>query len=207
MLDNTVFRIGLMVLLIGLLAGCSSADLRIPKHPDPIIKGEVTKEKAERALRMKLTKQMEFHQENAERYKKQAVKLPSGQESYYYKYYDEFPEGPQNISINVVATNEFSPMYTADVKYRKLRYQTRYTKSEGRAEADTDFIRDQGIQNERYEFDGAIWQLKSSIFEVTKTSVYNKDRWTTSQDRVRRLEEEKPELFVDKARSLFGLLD
>ena len=202
-----MLRIGLAVLLIGLVAGCSSADLRIPKNPDPIIKGEVTKEKAERALRMKLTKQMEFLQANAETYKKQVVKLPSGQESYYYKYYEEYPEDPGDVSINVVATDEFSPMYKADVKYHKLRYQTRYTKSEGKAEKDNDFIRDQGIQNEQYEFDGEIWQLKSSIFEVTKTSIYNEDRWTTTQDRVRRLEEEKPELFVDKVQSLFGLLD
>jgi len=63
------------------------------------------------------------------------------------------------------------------------------------------------VQNEIYEFDGARWELKSSIFEVRKTSVYSEDRWRASRGRIRRVEEEKPELFVDKVRSLFGLFD
>jgi fibronectin type 3 domain-containing protein len=72
---------------------------------------------------------------------------------------------------------------------------------------DNDFMRDEGIQNEKYEFDGAKWELKSSIFEVRKTSVYSEDRWLVTRGRIRRVEEEKPELFVDKVRNLFGLLD
>ena len=72
---------------------------------------------------------------------------------------------------------------------------------------DNDFIRDEGVQKEMYEFDGAKWELKSSIFEVRKTSVYDKDRWMASRGRIRRVEEEQPELFVDKLRNLFGLLD
>lgn len=208
MRGNVIVRIGLLAGLIGIFSGCSSASrFRVPKNPDPIIKGEITKEKAERALQMKLTKQIGFLEENKEQYKKQVVRIPSGQESDYCKYYDEFPEGPENMSITVTSTNQFSPLYTAQAKYRKVRYQTRYTKSASRAANDTDFIRDEGIQNDEYEFDGNIWLLKSSIFEVTKTSVYRKDRWTTTQDRVKRLEEEKPELFVDKVRTLFGLLE
>ena len=133
--------------------------------------------------------------------------MPSGDATYYYKYYDEFPEGTDNVNITVIPTGEFSPMYRAEVKYRKLRYRTRYTKSESRAAADTDFIRDEGFQNEVYEFKGGTWQLKSSIFEVTKTSIYGKDRWRTSQGRITRAEEQEPELFVDKLRTLFGLLE
>ena len=60
MSGKTSFRISFMLLLLGVLASCSSADFRSPRHPDPIIKGEVTQEKAERALRMKLTRQIEF---------------------------------------------------------------------------------------------------------------------------------------------------
>jgi hypothetical protein len=197
----------LIASVLAVVIGCASTAPRVPKNPDPVIKGEVTEEKAERALRMKLTKQMTFLVENKEQYEKKLAKVPSGQETYYYKYYDVFPEGPENISISIHPTEEFSPMYTADVRYRKVRYQTRYTKSQGRAEDDTDFIRDEGRQNETYEFDGEVWRLKSSIFEVTRTSIYDEDGWTTTRDRVRRVEEEKPELFVDKVRSLFGLLE
>ena len=161
MSEKAILQLGMMVLVLGLLAGCSSVDSRIPKNPNPIIKGEVTKEKAERALQMKLTKHMMFLEENKEQYKKEVVKLASGEDTYHYKYYDEFPEGPENVSITVIPTSGFTPMYTADVKYRKVRYQTRYTKSENKAKNDTDFNRDQGIQNEEYEFDGEIWRLKN----------------------------------------------
>ncbi len=208
MRGKIMIRIGLLAGLVALSSACSSASrFRIPKNPDPIIKGETTQEKAERALQMKLSKQITFLEGNKEQYKKQVVKIPSGQESFYCKYYDEFPEGSENVRIMVASTEQFSPLYTAQVKYRKVHYQTRYTKSASRAADDTDFIRDEGIQNDEYEFDGAIWHLTSSIFEVTRTSVYRKDRWTTTQDRVKRLEEEEPELFVDKVRTLFGLLE
>jgi hypothetical protein len=208
MSEKSLVKRSLILLILGLLTGCASVDTRTPKNPDPIIKGEVTMEKAERALQMKLTKYMSFHEQNIEQYKKEVVKLTSGGDtSYYYKYYDEFPEGPENANISVTETDEFSPMFRAEVRYRKIRYQTRYTKSESKAKKDTDFIRDHGTQNEEYEFDGEVWRLKSSIFEVTRTSVYDRDRWNATQDRIRRVEEEKPELFVDKVRSLFGLMD
>jgi hypothetical protein len=191
-----------------MFVGCSSASRhRIPGNPDPLIKGELTEDKAIRALQMKLEKQMVFLQENAEKYKKEVVEIPSGDSTYHYKYYDEFPEGPEKIKISIVPTDKFSPTYKAEAKYRKVRYQTRYTRSSGKAAADDDFIRDEGIQEDTFEFDGEKWRLKNSIFEVFKTSVYRKDQWMVSRGRLRRVEEEKPELFVDKVRTLFGLLD
>jgi len=197
-----------IALLVGLLASCSSAQTRrIPGNPDPLIKGEVTEEKARRALEMKLAKQIEFLEQNSERFKDEVVSLPSGDAKYHFKYYDEFPEGPAGVDISIIPLETFSPSYKADVKYRKIRYQTRYTKSASRAAEDSDFIRDEGVQNEIYEFDGARWELKSSIFEVRQTSVYSEDRWRASRGRIRRTEEEKPELFVDKVRNLFGLFD
>ncbi len=197
-----------IALLVGLLASCSSAQTRrIPGNPDPLIKGEVTEEKVQRALEMKLAKQIEFLEQNSERFKKQVVSLPSGDAKYHFKHYDEFPEGPAGVDIAIVPLETFSPSHKADVKYRKIRYQTRYTKSASRAAEDSDFIRDEGVQNEIYEFDGAKWELKSSIFEVRKTSVYSEDRWQASRGRIRRVEEEEPELFVDKVRNLFGLFD
>jgi hypothetical protein len=101
----------------------------------------------------------------------------------------------------------FSPSFKGEAKYRKIRYQTRYTTSKGRAGKDTDFIRDQGMQTEVYEFDGEKWDLKRSIFEVRHTSVYGEDRWRATRGRIRRVEGEEPELFVDKVRNLFGLMD
>jgi len=197
-----------IALLVGLLASCSSAQTRrIPGNPDPLIKGEVTEEKAQRALEMKLAKQIRFLEQNSERFKDPVVSLPSGDAKYHFKCYDEFPEGSAGVDITIVPLETFSPSYKADVKYRKIRYQTRYTKSASRAAEDSDFIRDEGVQNEIYEFDGAKWELKSSIFEVRKTSVYSEDRWQASRGRIRRVEEEKPELFVDKVRNLFGLFD
>jgi hypothetical protein len=207
MFRKVKLRIVMMILPLGLVMSCASTDLRIPKNPDPIIKGDITQEKAEIALRMKLRKQMDFLEANKEQYRKQIVKIPSGQESYYYKYYDEFPGDREDVIITIVPTGEFSPMYRADVKYHKVRYQTRYTKSDSGAKADNDFIRDQGMQNEQYEFDREVWQLKNSTFEVTKTSVYDNNKWTASQKRIRRVEDDKPELFVDKVRTLFGLLE
>ena len=208
MLRNALFQKGWMILLVAVLAGCSSPQkARFPDNPDPIIEGDLTEEKVERALKMKLAKQREFQKENQENYKEQVVQLPAGDKTYYYKYYDEFPEDTNAMSVTIIPTETYSPLYRAEVKYRKVRYQTRYTKSRGRAAKDEDFVRDQGIQKETYEFGDNLWQLRQSVFEVTKTSVYKENRWTASQGRLRRIEEEKPELFVDKVRTLFGLLD
>ena len=208
MARNTSIRKGWILLLLGLFMGCSSLSTsRVPGNPDPLIKGELTEDKAIRALQMKLAKQMEFHQENAERYRKEVVEIPSGNTIYYYKYYDEFPEGPEGANISISPTEELASSYRGEAKYRKVRYQTRYTRSRGKAAEDDDFIRDEGIQNDTFEFDGEKWQLKDSIFEVIKTSIYREDQWTVSRGRLRRMEEEKPELFVDKVRTLFGLLD
>ena len=205
---NLALRVSWMILLVGLAAGCASTNKpRLPDNPDPAVRGELTAEKARGALRMKLAKQMKYLEENRERFRKQVTQVPSGSDTYYYKYYDDFPEGPINAKLTVTPTETFSPVYEAEAKYRKVRYQTRYTKSRNRAGADDDFIRDEGIQKEIYKFDGQKWQLMSSVFEVITTSVYEEDGWTASRGRIRRVEEEKPEPFVDKVRSLFGLLD
>lgn len=194
--------------MVALLVGCSSAQkARIPNNPNPIIKGEVTEEKATRALEMKLTKQIQYLEKNKEKFKNQIVSLPDDDIKYYYKYYEEFPEGMEDLNIEVTPLEIYAHSHKGEAKYRKIRYQTRYTKSESRAANDKDFIRDEGMQKEIYEFDGTNWELKSSIFEVRNTSVYSSDRWRATRGRIRRVEEDKPELFVDKVRTLFGLLD
>jgi hypothetical protein len=193
---------------VALLAGCSSAQkARIPSNPDPIVKGEVTEEKAALALERKLTKHITYLEENKDVFKNQVVSLPDEDIKYYYKFYEEFPEGTEDLSIKVTPLGTYGHSHRGEAKYRKIRYQTRYTKSASRAANDDDFIRDEGVQKEIYEFDGAKWELKSSIFEVRTTSVYSSDRWRATRGRIRRVEEDKPELFVDKVRTLFGLLE
>ncbi len=197
-----------VLFLAALLAGCSSArKSRGPGNPDPLIKGVVTEEKAALALEMKLTKQFEYLEQNSEKFKSRVVSSPSSDVNYHYKYYDEFPEGIEGLDIEVKALETFSPSYVGNVEYRKIRYQTRYTNSKSRASKDKKFIRDEGVQRETHEFDQGKWSLKSSIFEVRNTSVYGEDRWRATRGRIRRVEEEKPDLFVDRVRNLFGLLD
>jgi len=197
-----------ITLVILALAGCSSAQKsRFPGNPDPVIKGEVNKDTVGLALKMKLEKQLDYLEENKEKFEKQVMSIRSGETQYHYKYYEEFPEGPEGLDIDVTPLETLSPAFKGEAKYRKIRYQTRYSKSGSRAADDTDFIRDEGVQEETYEFDGTKWQLKSSIFEVRKTSVYDEKGWRVTQGRLRRAEEDEPELFVDKVRSLFGLLD
>jgi len=208
MARNLMVRKGLAILLLGFLIGCSSANKpRVPAEPDALIKEDLTEDKVKQALQAKLANQIKYLEENRERFKNQVVEMPSSDTKYYFKYYDEFPEGPDKVNITITPGEPFSAPYLADAKYRKVRYQTRYTKSEGRAGSDTDFIRDEGIQKDVYEFNSGAWQLRSSVFEVTKTSIYKNEQWTPSQGRIKRVEEEKPEYFIDKVRSLFGLLD
>ena len=201
-------RTFLTVVLIVLVAGCSSVQMsRLPDNPDPLLEGEATKESVGDALEMKVAKQMRYLEQNKEKFKKQVVSLPSGNTRYHFKYYDEFPEGPERVDITIAPLEKISPLYRGEVKYRKIRYQTRLATSSGKAVADDDFIRDEGVQKEIYEFDGSVWRLKSSIFEVRKTSVYSEDKWRAARGRIRRVEEEEPELFVDKIRNVFGLFD
>ena len=203
-----VVRFFSFLFFAALLNGCSSTQKpRVPGNPNPLVKGIVTEEKAQLALEMKLTRQFQYLEENKERFKGRVVSVPGDDVNYHYKYYDEFPEGPEGLDIEVNALETFSPSYEGEVEYRKIRYQTRYTNSSSRASKDNDFIRDEGVQRETHEFDRGKWRLKSSIFEVRNTSVYGEDRWRATRGRIRRVEEEEPELFVDKVRNLFGLLD
>jgi len=208
MAEYALLRKGLVVLILGAFIGCSSANkARIVDIPSPPIEGEITKEKVENTLRAKLLYERELIEKERERHKKQIVSIPSGSATYLYKYYDEFPEDVDNVSISINPTETFSPSYRAEAKFRKIRFQTRYSKSRSKASRDNNFIRDEGIQKNTYLFNGSTWQLSSSIFEVTKTSIYDENGWTASQGRIRRVEEEEPELFVDKLGNLFGLLD
>jgi len=208
MLYRILPKIFLAMSISFLASACSSTDrIRAPKNPNPVIEGEVTPEKAQLALEMKLKREIEYLQQNAERFKEQVVAVPINKSTYYYKYYDEFPEATEQIKITVTPTGSLSPAYTADAKYRKIRFQTRYSKSQGKAADDENFIQDEGIQQNSYAFEGNAWRLRSSVFEVTKTSIYREDQWVASHGRINRLEEEKPEYFVDKLRTLFGLLE
>ena len=205
--QRTAQAVFLLIPLL-LLSACSSTDrFRTPKNPDPVIQGEVTEEKARKALHMKVARKMEFLQENSDRFKDQVVAIPMNATTYYFKYYDEFPEGFEGISVTASPTGTFAPSYTAEAKFRKVRYQTRYSKSKRKAAADDDYVRDEGVQKNAYNFDGNTWRLRNSIFEVTKTSVFREDQWVATHGRIRRVEEEKPEYFVDKLQTLFGLLD
>jgi hypothetical protein len=204
---KTALRAIAALLFVGLLAGCSSPNkVRGPGGADPLVRGEVSDDKVKQALETKLAGQISYLQENQEQFKNQVIAISSGDAKLYYKYYDEFPE-PDAVEVTVTKTDSFSPSYVGEAKYRKVRYQTRYSRSQGKASDDTDFIRDQGVQKDVYEFDGETWQLKSSVFEVTKTSVYREDEWVVPQGRINRVEEEKPEYFIDKVRTLFGLLE
>jgi nitrous oxide reductase accessory protein NosL len=78
MTRKSVLRLFSILFLAALLAGCSSAQKsRTPSNPDPLIKGEVTEEKARRALEMKLTKQIEYQEQNKEYFKTRVVSLPA----------------------------------------------------------------------------------------------------------------------------------
>lgn len=203
-----LLRKSLVVLILGAFIGCSSANkARIVDIPSPPIGGEITEEKVENALRAKLSNERELIEKEREKHKKQVVSIPSGSTAYFYKYYDEFPEDVHSVSISISPTETFSPSYRAEAKFRKIRFQTRYSKSGSKASRDDNFIRDEGIQKNTYLFNGSTWKLSNSIFEVTKTSIYEENGWTASQGRIRRVEEEEPELFIDKLGNLFGLLD
>ena len=208
MAQKALIRTFVALLLIVLIAGCSSAQKsRLPDDPDSLFKGEATKENVGDLLEMKVASQIRYMEQNSEEFKKQVVSLPSNNTRYHFKYYDEFPGGSDNIAIAIKPLDKVNILYKGEVKYRKIRYQTRLATSSGKASGDENFIRDEGVQREVYEFDGSLWRLKSSVFEVRKTSVYREDRWRAAQGRIRRVEEEEPELFVDKVRNLFGLID
>jgi hypothetical protein len=207
MFNRHLPRVLVVVSILYWLTGCATAGrVRMPKNPDPVIQGEVTEEKAQKALSMKIGREIEFLQGNAMQYKEQVLSVTINGKTYYYKFYDEFPEGAEKATVTVEKTDTLSPSYTAEAKYRKIRYQTKYLKSRSKASSDADFIRDEGIQKNTYAFDGKVWRLRSSIFEITKSSLYREDQWVASQ-RIKRIEEEKPEYFVDKLRTLFGLLE
>lgn len=192
-------------------AGCTSAPLyREHPQPDPVIKGELTPEKLEKALRMKVMRRLEYLNENRDDFQAQVVRTRIKGQNYFFRFYDYFPGDWHDVQIEMHdQTESEEPQvvpYEATVRYPRVRYETLYAGSADRIQTTDTFVRDEGLAKERYAFNGMTWELQDSFFDVKRTSVYRDNEWVPVQQRIRRVEQKQPEYFVDKIKNLFGFL-
>ena len=69
MAQKARIRTFVALLLIVLIAGCSSAQKpRLPHDPDPLFKGEATKENVGDLLEMKVADQIRYMEQNSEEF-------------------------------------------------------------------------------------------------------------------------------------------
>lgn len=198
---------GMAVLALATTWGCATAPLhRDHPEPDPLIKGEITEDKVERALRMRTMRRLEYLNANKDYFQGQVVRTRIGGEQYYFRFYDWFPGDTEDVKVAVTPQRDDRPVvvtYKGEVEYPRVRYETLYSNKAPRITTTTQFVRDEGIVHERYDFVGTTWRLRDSYFDVEHTSIYRDDEWVPVRNRLRRVEENQPELFVDKIRNLF----
>ena len=196
----------ILLLMIGLcltVLGCGHQALqRAPSSRGALLAGEKTQEEVTDALRSVVKNRIEYTTEHRDEFKNEVLDTRVGGERYYYRTYDEYPDGAWGFVVDVTKTSSPLATYEATVTYRKIGYETVLYKSKRRARRDKDFIRDEGVQRDHYVLTGGLWSLKGSTFEVSVSSVYEADRWVRRRD-IKRMEEEKPELFLDKIGNLF----
>lgn len=201
------WRIILALGTLGAALGCSTTPLhREHPQPDPLIKGQITEDKVERALRMKVMRRLEFLNDNKEYYQAQMVRTRIRGENYYFRFYDWFPGDWHDVKIAVTEQHDDDPLvttYEGTAEYPYVRYETLYAGSAARIKTTENFVRDEGRVHERYTFTGNVWNVQDRFFDVRRTSVYRDNEWTPVHRRIRRVEEKKPEYFVDKIRNLF----
>ncbi len=194
-------------LALGTLVGCASAPLhRDHPEPDPRIKGEITPDKVERALRMRTMRRLEYLNANKERFQREIIRTRIRGENYYFRFYDWFPGDWEDVKVKVTTRPTTKPVvvtYEGAVEYPRVRYETLYASNANRIKTTDQFVRDEGTVRERYEFVGTAWLLRDSYFNVDRTSIYRDDAWVPVGQRLRRVEEKQPEFFLEKITNLF----
>lgn len=92
---------------------------------------------------------------------------------YFFKEYSVYPDGAASYSLEIKESDSRTSPYSSDVTVRKQRYSTRYHRKKEPARADSDFIRETGLETLSFKIRYGRWMEVGSLFrpELTEENI------------------------------------
>ena len=113
---------------------------------------------------------------------------------YFYKEYGVYPGGSDNYEVDIQESELRTVPYLANVRIEKMRYATRFHRNRNEAAADSNFLRDTGVETLSYQWRGNAWKRVGALFVAEKTEENVNGEWVPPQEEIKRTvaqEEEK----------------
>lgn len=95
---------------------------------------------------------------------------------YYLKEYSEYAS-PDTMDIEIQEQDSRTAPYIADVKIHKVRYATRMHRKREEARADTNIIRDTGVESVTFELRNGRWTRLGSLFDAEESEENVNGEW------------------------------
>ncbi len=105
---------------------------------------------------------------------------------YFFKQYEIYPDGADDMKVVMQETESRSAPYIADVTVAKQRFATRYHRKRAEAEDDMNFLRDTGSETVTYEVRNGRWMRVGSLFVASKSEENVNGEWLPVKETVKR---------------------
>lgn len=107
---------------------------------------------------------------------------------YYFREYAVYPDGPEDFEIEFREVDSRTRPLMSEVRLNKIRYSTRMHRKYDRAAADTNFLRDTGVEVLVYEWHNGRWTRTGAIFNAQKTEEQIDGVWQPRRDEIVRVD-------------------
>jgi len=173
------------------LAGCAHSGRRDKEEASPVsAPAQRSAKDYENNLRNLVKSRVEAVTKGADVQRSRIVK----RKPYFYREYEVYPEGVDNLEVLMQEKESRSVPYVADVTLPKQRFATKFHRKRREAEADINFLRDTGNQTITFELRNGKWTRVGSIFVAEKTEENVNGEWLPVKETATRTvaaEEEK----------------
>ena len=94
---------------------------------------------------------------------------------YFYKEYVAYPDGVDNYSLDIRASESLTTPYTAQIRLKKQRYVTKFQKKREPTRRDTTFYESIGFETLSYELRHGRWREVGTLYVAQETDPRLKD--------------------------------
>lgn len=185
-----------LLIAFSIVIGCARTENRLGHSSSTGTidkKFTMTREEAQSRLR-ELIK--EYIQETGQSTESKSVPVIH-KRPYYYREFFIYPEGPEGFQVNFKDVDSRTRPLAGEVHIKKIRYSTRMHRKYDLAAADTDFLRDMGVETLIFEWRNGRWIKTGALFEAESTEVQINGQWTPLKEKTVRISpgEERPGWF------------
>ena len=103
---------------------------------------------------------------------------------YFFKEYENFPDGAEAFKVLLQKTETRSKQYVAEVRLNKIRYATRLHRNKKDAQHDNSFLRSTGVETMTYEFRNGHWVRIGTLFIASKGEENINGEWIPLKEEV-----------------------